>query len=89
MPTYNYLCEDGHETEQILSIREHTSVTQCSTCGKEAKQVINRAPIGTVDNMASYRCPVTDTWVTTRRQRNEIMRTHNLVEMGDTKGVHR
>ena len=34
-------------------------------------------------SMQGYKCPVSGEWVTSRRQRKEIMARHGLVEAGD------
>lgn len=42
MPIYVYECPEGHETERVLSIKNHTTAVKCShkDCFKPAKQVI-------------------------------------------------
>ncbi len=88
MPTYVYKCPDGHVTEKVLALADHVRTIPCETCNKVARQVLT-APKGIyIDSMPNYKCPVTDQIVTTRHQRNEIMKQNEMVEVGDTKGLH-
>lgn len=89
MPTYSYQCKDGHKTETVKLMTEHTKTIICPDCGQEANQVLSGGSYATVDNMKPYKCVVSGEVVTTRTQRKEIMRKYDLVETGDTKGAHR
>jgi hypothetical protein len=39
--------------------------------------------IGYVQRPTDYKCPVTGQWVSTNRQRQNIMREHNLIDAND------
>lgn len=39
--------------------------------------------IGCVQRPCDYKCPVTGQWVSTNRQRTNIMREHNLIDAND------
>jgi len=41
-------------------------------------------------SLHGYKCPITDKWVTSRRERRNIMAEHNVIEAGDSsKSNHR
>lgn len=82
MPTYVYKCTNNHTTDLILSLSEHVRVINCPECNTPARQIISPPRQVSVDNMPNYECPVTGEHVTSRKQRNEIMKRHDLVEMG-------
>lgn len=35
MPIYEYLCEEGHRTEEVRSLSEFTEVIACPECRKQ------------------------------------------------------
>ena len=79
---YEYECKKcGKELEAFRPIAMHDQGPEC--CGQMSKQVIRTAPMGFVDNMEEYRCPVTNQGVTSRRQRNDIMDRNYLIDAND------
>ena len=57
-------------------------------CCEQMELTIVPVNIGIViggSDFPGYMCPVTDKFVTSRRERRNIMAEHNLVEMGDAK----
>lgn len=88
MPTYVYKCPDNHITEKILRVADMVQKVTCCKCNKPAGKIITAPKTVYVDNMPAYECPVTGEHVTSRRQRNELMRRNDMVEVGDGKGVH-
>lgn len=79
---YEYECQScGTEYEAFRPVKDHANGPIC--CGAISKQVIRTAPIGFVDREIHYRCPVTGSGVTSRRQRNEIMKRNNLMDAND------
>jgi hypothetical protein len=46
---------------------------------------VNLAPVMGGGDFPGYQCPVTDRFVSSRRERRNIMAEHDLVEMGDAK----
>lgn len=82
MPTYVYKCTNNHTTECVKTLNEHTREIECPECHTPARQILTAPRQVSVDNMPAYECPVSGEYVTSRHQRNEIMKRHNLVEMG-------
>jgi Zn-finger nucleic acid-binding protein len=83
MRIYEYRCPVcSAELEAANRIDERrTHAPYC--CGVQAEIEIRTPPKGYVDNMEEYRCPVTRKGVTTRRQRNEIMKREGLIDAND------
>ncbi len=86
MPIYTYKCVIcDRVTDQYNTIAERKSSPACE-CGHATELVIMStqiAPILGGGDFQGYKCPVTDEWVTSRRQRRNIMAEHNLIETGD------
>jgi hypothetical protein len=80
---YDFRCREcGTLYENIvLPISRCDDGPEC--CGEQTQKVFLVAPMGFVDNMEEYRCPVTNEGVTTRKQRNEIMAREGLVDAND------
>lgn len=82
MPLYDYRCTVcGEETEVYRSISAEATAPQ--HCGRDMEQFHAKAPHGSVQMEARYRCPATGEGVTSWKQRREIMRRHNLVDLSD------
>ncbi len=80
MPLYDFRCQTCEaEVEAYRSIRDSESEPP-THCGAAMVKVHKRAPMGSIQVDACYRCPVTGDAVTSRRQRSEIMKRHNLVD---------
>jgi len=47
MPTYSYICENGHKYEEIRSMTENLQKTTCAEtpCGTTLKRVFSAPPI--------------------------------------------
>ena len=84
MPIYTYGCDKCERvTDAYRPMAEREQGPEC--CGQPMKQRIVPpmiAPILGGGSMPGYKCPVTDTFVTSRKQRREIMAEHNLIEKG-------
>lgn len=81
---YDYRCSECNTvTERANSVaNRHTNAPEC--CGqKMGIAIFLSAPIGFVDNMEEYVCPVTMQGVTSRKQRNEIMAREGLISAND------
>jgi hypothetical protein len=80
MPLYSYRCDCGNETEAANKMAErHTHAPVC-----HGPMSIKLTPvIGYVQRPTDYKCPVTGKWVSTNRQRTNIMREHNLIDAND------
>ena len=76
---YDYRCNTCRsETEAVNRIDErNTNAPLC--CGERMEIIIKKAPMGYVDRVINYRCPVTNEFVTTKRQRHNIMAREGLV----------
>lgn len=76
---YDYRCKSCRaETEAVNRIDErNTHAPIC--CGERMEIIIKVAPMGYVDRVINYRCPVTNEFVTTKRQRKNIMAREGLV----------
>ena len=82
MPTYDYQCREcGSVAEAYNTIAERE--TNAPECHGPMRIAIFTAPMGFVDNMAEYRCPVTGQGITTRRQRNETMKRLGVIDAND------
>jgi hypothetical protein len=86
MPTYDYACDCGHAvTDYFRHVNDPDPDCQC---GKPMIQtfltprMVSSFFFGSTKN-PGYKCPVTDRWVSTKRQRLSIMDEHNLVERPD------
>ena len=89
MPLYTYKCEicDKLQDSYNTIARRHIDTPMCE-CGRETKLSIQPTQIQPVmggSAFPGYMCPVTDTYVTSRRKRRYIMDSNNLIEVGDRK----
>lgn len=86
MPLYLYECAECHGiTESINRMAErHTHAPICGKNATHGRMAVRLTPnLGYVQQDCSYRCPVTRQWVTSNRQRQNIMAKHNLVDAND------
>lgn len=83
---YDYQCKScGTEKEAVSRIADRfTNAPVC--CDEKMTLFIKQAPMGYVDREVRYICPVTNSEVTTRRARNEIMARNNLIDANDLGG---
>jgi len=86
MPIYSYKCSIcGNITDQYNTIDGRKNGPNCN-CGGNTSLTIQPtqiAPILGGGDFPGYQCPVTDKFITSRRERRNIMAEHNLVEVGD------
>lgn len=78
------LCEHTQDANRSMSDRDNAP--DCAECGADMKKVITKVEVngyflGSANN-PGYMCPVSDTWVSSKRQRRDIMDKHNLLEKG-------
>lgn len=88
MPLYTYRCSKCQKTQDaIRSISDRKNGPIC--CNTQTKQILTPTMIDPIllgaGTYQGYQCPITDEYVTSRKQRKEIMKRHDLVEMGDDK----
>jgi putative FmdB family regulatory protein len=82
MPLYDYRCRAcGEETEVYRSVSADATAPQ--HCGQAMEQFHTRAPMGTVQAETHYLCPATGQQITSRKQRLETFRKHNLADVSD------
>ena len=83
MPIYTYQCGACEKIQDAFrSIANRCDCPQCE-CGGKTHQIITPtqiAPILGGGQLPGYQCPVTGKYITSRNQRREIMKQHNLVE---------
>ena len=82
---YTYRCKScGATTDAHRKVKDRANAPDCQSCGGETYHILVpvrfNAVMGGHDN-PGYQCPVTDTWVDSKRKRRSIMDEHNLVEM--------
>ncbi len=83
MPLYDYQCPICKEVTQLQnSIANHEEGGEC--CGEKRKQIILSAPMVEASFLGSYKnpgywCPVSEQFVDSKRQRQNIMAEHNVV----------
>jgi len=83
---YDYRCPTcSAEKNNIYNAMADRNTNAPVCCGERMPIVINTAPYGYVDNMADYACPITGEGVTTRRRRNYMMESMDLVDANDFK----
>lgn len=93
---YSYRCKDcKHVTTAHRAIDNRNDPIDCVECGSANTFLKITGGVGFdsvygAGDFPGYMCPVTDTWVDSRKKRKEIMARHNLGEhsSADTKGVH-
>ena len=87
MPLYTYRCaECGDESTEFSTIaNRHKAGPIC--CGAQKPMIITptqiQAQILGGGALQGYHCPITNKFVTSRKERREIMKRHNVVEAGD------
>ena len=76
---YDYKCQScGNTAERSNRIAErHTNAPEC--CGQKMGIYISQAPMGYMGRNINYLCPVTGQYVTSKKQRREIMAREGLV----------
>ena len=88
MPIYTYQCEVCDSiTDEYRAVDRRHDFTFCE-CGHLMKLKImptQLAPVLGGGDFQGYQCPVTDKWITSRKERRRIMDEHNLVDVGDRK----
>jgi len=84
MPLYDYKCVCGHIETMANSVDNRKSHAPIH-CDEQMSIFITGAYIAPVlggGAMPGYQCPITDKFVTSRRERRNIMAEHNVDEAG-------
>ncbi len=91
MPLYAYRCACGNERREFNTIANRHNGPEC--CGDVMQKVIEapqiQAQILGGGNLHGYKCPITGKWVTSRKERRNIMAEHGVVEAGDSSNKSR
>ena len=85
MPTYSYQCRCGKTKDDFRHIKQRHDGPLCE-CGNTMELKIVPTMLQPVlggGDFPGYQCPVTDKFVTSRKERREIMKRHDLVEPGN------
>jgi len=83
MPIYTYKCSCGKVEDQYNTIDNRKNGPTCHGSMKLSIQPTQLQPVLGGGDFPGYQCPVTDKFVTSRKERKEIMKRHNLIEKGD------
>lgn len=86
MPIYTYKCtkcEVLADNYSTVADRHKAPLCGCGGVTLLSIQPTQIAPVLGGGDFPGYVCPVTDKFVTSRKDRREIMKRHNLVEKGD------
>lgn len=92
MPLYTYKCPNcgAEETEFNKVDERHTlAPTCCEPMNLKIMPTQIPPQILGAGSLNGYRCPVTDQWVTSYKQKRQIMKDHDLVEVGDDSPAKR
>ncbi len=88
MPLYSYLCENCDKLTDQYNTVDNRAIGPVCGCGSTTKLSIQPTQIQPVlggGDFPGYKCPVTDKYITSRKERRNIMAEHNLIETGDRK----
>jgi hypothetical protein len=81
---YDYKCgQCGKVALDIVSSIADRKKNAPDCCDGKMDIAIFVPPMGFVDNMEEYMCPITNVGITTRRQRNEMMAREGVVDAND------
>ena len=91
MPLYHYRCDKcGEEFDEFKSLDQYQDPTQHSGCGGLGNRVIKVPLINPVlggGDWQGYHDMAEDKWVTSRKERREIMARNNCVDMSDVSAT--
>ena len=80
MPTYEYVCPDGHRTLNIASYKHYQPSVPCGTCELTALRVFTAPIMVKAAQDVHYTSPITGEPITSHAQRREDMAKHGAVE---------
>ena len=84
IPIYSYKCDKCEAvTDQYNTIANRHNAPDCHGSMKLQIMPTQIAPVLGGGDFPGYMCPVTDTFVTSRKKRKNIMAEHDLIEKGD------
>lgn len=80
MPTYEYECQNCKKRHTaVRTVASRKDGPLC--CSAPAEQRIFHSPPATYRQFEPYRCVATGQTITSRRQRNQVMKENDLVDM--------
>lgn len=86
MPIYDYVCQKcGQEYHNVKRSMDERRTHAPKCCEERTQIIIRPTRAAFMDYFEPYRCPVTDKPVTSKRERQNIMAKHNLVEHGEIR----
>jgi len=88
MPIYSYKCTECGETSDhynTVADRHKTPVCECGGVTGLSIQPTQIAPVLGGGDFPGYVCPVTEKYITSRRDRKYVMESNNLIDVGDRK----
>jgi len=81
---YDHRCSHcGAERDNVFNTVAERNSNAPVCCGERMPIVIKVAPYGYVEREIHYVCPVTNEGVTTRKQRQYIMESQDLIDAND------
>ena len=86
MPLYSYKCAECAESiDGYNTVAARHKAPECSCGGAMVLSIqpTQIAPVLGGGEFPGYQCPVTDKYITSRRDRKYIMESNNLVDVGD------
>lgn len=79
MPTYEYVCSNGHEFERSLPVAQYQDPQTCE-CGRTGKRVISAPLLAVVQRECRYDSPIDGRPITSWRAREEDLKRHGCQE---------
>ena len=72
VPTYEYVCERGHDFERVLPVSEY-KVPQVCDCGQPASRILSVPKMAWVQQECRYDSPIDGRPITSYKQRRDDM----------------
>jgi len=88
MAVYDYRCKACRSVTEAVNRIDERNTHAPICCGNRMEIIIKVAPMGYVDRVINYICPVTNQPVTTKRMRREIMAREGLVSAHEIISSH-
>ncbi len=85
MPIYTYQCDKckASKDDYRMVDERHNGPECCGGTMSLKIRPVQVAPVLGGGDFQGYMCPGTDKWITSRRERRNVMAKHDLVETGD------
>lgn len=80
MPTYEYLCEEGHRFERFLKLRDYKTPQVCD-CGRDSRKIISIPMLNCdIKPWESYISPSTGRNITSYKERRQDMADSGCID---------